>query len=84
MPTSRSNKRVEAIATHTPTRNFRGTSRSVSLVYVPYITMGDALLRVICTHLSVSPNWSLFLLVKECLGGWSSLEGLGSDRTHIP
>lgn len=72
------------MAMHTPTCNFRGTPRSINLAYVPYVTLGDALLRVICTRLYVCPNWSLFFLVEEHSGGWSSLEGLGSDRTCIP
>lgn len=63
MPMSCSNKAVVAITMHMPACNFRGTSRSISLANVPYVTLGGALLRVICTHLYVPPNWSLFLLM---------------------
>lgn len=55
--------------------------RSIDLAHVPYITLGMA--RVICSHLCVSPVWFVFLLVKQYLGDWNSLEELGSDRTCI-
>lgn len=81
---SHSNKGVEAITVHRPTCNVRGTPRSMNLACVSYITLADALFRVICTRLYVFSSWSLFSLVEEHLGGWSSLEGFGSDRTCIP
>lgn len=81
MPTSHSSEAVEAITMHMPTCDFAGISGLLVWPMCPTLPWG--MVRVICTHLRVSPNWFVFLLVKKHLGDWNSLEELGSDRTCI-